>query len=111
MLNFRPILEGAHNAATRAQIGLPETAMCGFAWVTVDGNSPIARWCRTGVKLGKEGGSRRFYGDKGYPLGWQWWEPGGYHGQSITIHEAGAQAFREYLSQHGISATVGSRYD
>lgn len=42
---------------------------------------------------------------------WQWWKPGGFAGQSVGIHEAGARAFRDKLAEYGIRADVGSRLD
>ena len=45
------------------------------------------------------------------PTGWQWWRPGGDHRQSIRIHEAGANAFRQVLAEAGYNAEVGSRLD
>ena len=53
---------------------------CGFAWVTIPGNSPLAKWCRS-AKIGR----------KGYPSGWTFWNPGEHRGQSIHIIEAGAK--------------------
>lgn len=117
-MNFEQILNEAHAAAKAAQVGMVEGRGldCGFAWVTIAGNSPLARYCRKQIK--EAGGEhkltfaqRRRFGDKGYPSGWQWWQPGGYAGQSIGIHEAGARAFRDKLAEYGYSADVGSRYD
>lgn len=101
----------ASNAAMK-EMGSDRYA-CGFAWVTVDGNEPLTRYCRG--KLKTTGGDlrvvKRTYGSKGYPSGWQWWNPGGSYWQNVEVKEAGARAFRDKLAEHGIRATVGSRLD
>lgn len=107
---------------------------CGFAWVRIDGTDGLARWCRKQIKLAianadaiklepiqiengmtKEYLARRNaemqYGDKGYPRGWEFWNPGEYHGQNIDCKEAGAYAFRDVLAKYGIRADAGSRLD
>lgn len=117
MTDYEAILRYAHTTAKRAleteardRPENPHAFDCGFAWVTIDGNHPLARWCR---KNAHKDGSRRYYGDKGYPRGWQWWKPGSdeFPGQSIRIFEAGARAFRDALAEHNIVGTVGSRLD
>lgn len=118
---FQQILDEAHTAASAAQNGMVEnpTAFdCGFAWVTIDGNSPLARFCRKRIKVAeKESGilgrnnAQRLYGDKDYPKGWCFWKPGGSQAQSVHIHVTGANAFRDKLAEHGIRADVGSRLD
>lgn len=110
---FQNILVAAHTAAHRAVEHAEDKFACGFAWVTIDGTSPLARHCR---KMAKSTGAsahsaRRLYGDKGYPRGHQWWCPGNFPGQSVEAHEKGAIAFRDKLAEYGISATVGSRLD
>jgi len=80
---------------------------CGFAWVKLDGNHPLSRYARKQAN----GQHSRLYGSKGYPTGWQWWDPGEFPGQAIGHKEAGAKAFRDVLAKYGISADVGSRYD
>lgn len=82
----------------------PNAFDCGFAWVTMSGNLPLARYLR---KAG--------IGSKGYPSGWQLWMPGrneaGFGGQSIAVFEAGAKAYRDSVARHGIVVDVGSRLD
>lgn len=73
---------------------------CGFAWIAFSGTEPFGRAVRSHPRV-----------SKGYPTGYQVWDPGRHGGQSIHIKEAGAQAARAYLAEHGISVTVGSRYD
>lgn len=110
MIDFRSILEEAHAAARHAAKDMPDIGACGFAWVTVGGNEPIARWCRKQPHGSSWDAGRGFYGSKGYPKGWQWWGPG-YNGQSIDAKEVAACAFRDVLGNHGIVATVSSRLD
>lgn len=137
--DFEAMLKQAHFAAKQAVEAMgPEDLNafdCGFAWVTLDGKHPLAAYCRnrkanpvelpafvammseTAQKLWlrenrqDEFARRRYYGDKAYPRGWQWWNPGEFPGQAIGHKEAGAKAFRDVLAKHGITVTVGSRYD
>ena len=108
--DYKAILDEAHAAARRAAYDLPDRGLCGFAWVTVEGNSPIARWCRKQAQGDTWETGRGYFGDKGWPKGWQWWSPG-YSGQSIAAKEVAARAFRDILATYGIRATVGSRLD
>lgn len=115
---FERILTEAHEAASAAQADMVEDMNaldCGFAWVSLPGNEPLAAYCRGMARQllpqPPSYADRKRYGSKGYPKGWQWWGPGSFNGQSISIHEAGARGFRDALARHNISATVGSRYD
>jgi hypothetical protein len=114
-MDFAVLLQKAHAAAAAAAALIPDRPNsfdCGFAWVTIDGKSPLANYCRAEIK--KAGGERRACADlggKGYPRGWQFWCPGRDGRQSVAIHEAGAQAFRAVLAEAGIVASVGSRLD
>lgn len=135
---FEAILDEAHAAAKAAVDAMgPEDRNaldCGFAWVTVDGMEPLARYCRDKAKeievertnaaaRAIVGGDSvhnanvpyvvkaRKYGSKAHPKGWQWWKPGGFNGQAIGHHEAGAKAFRDVLAKHNIVGTTGTRYD
>lgn len=109
---FEDILDKAHIAAKAAITVLgpenPNALDCGFAWVCLPGNASFARKC--GAKA-KKGGDAARYGSKMSGLGWTFWKPGGFHGQAIGHHEAGAKAFRAVLAKHGIRADLGSRYD
>ena len=73
---------------------------CGFAWVTVPGNSAFGRWAKA------EGLSAA-----GYPKGQQFWCPGGAPVQDVDIHAAGARAFCESLQADGIEAHWSMRLD
>lgn len=111
---FRIICEAAHQAGLQAgrevnvapmvvrdgrtgqTYNVPE-GMCGFAWITVDGNTSFGRWAA------KNGWS------KGYPRGRQYWVSE--FGQSYARKDAYARAFVETLGRHNIRATAGSRLD
>jgi hypothetical protein len=109
--DFETLLADAHHAAKAAAAHMPDVGACGFAWVTVDGREPFARYCRTRARaLELNGHSPHRFGGKGYPTGWRWWCPG-YNGQSIDAHEKAAAAFRDELAKHNIRATCGSRLD
>lgn len=126
-MDFQKILDEAYEAARTAIAAKgPEDTRaldCGFAWVNISGTEPLARFCRAQIKaaekLRAEGGCGHgfvmerqiFYGGRGYPSGWQFWEPGGFDGQAIGHHLAGATAFNAVLARHNIRGTVGSRYD
>ncbi len=118
-MDYASILTAAHAAASAAQEGMVENMNaldCGFAWVTVDGTDPLARFCRKERKRLMEigGASTREahqYGDKGYPTGWRFWCPGGAPVQAVGIHEAGAKAFALKLAEYGIRADWSSRLD
>lgn len=119
-IDYTLILAEAHAAAEQAVSKLgpenPYAADCGFAWVTISGNSPLAGWCRQQVKVADELGDksyeiRHYFGSRGYPKGWQFWKPGGFNGQAIGHHIAGARAFNEVLARHNIVGELGSRYD
>lgn len=107
-MDFAAILTEAHAAAAEAQEGMVENMHaldCGFAWVTIYGTDPLARYCR------KQDEMRSIYGSKGYPRGWQFWCPGGARVQAVGIHEAGAKAFAMKLGEYGIRADWSSRLD
>jgi hypothetical protein len=114
-------LEAAQAASKAAETRMgADRDACGFAWCRIDGNEPLARFCRAEIKrlksdegldrLQKQSLSLR-YGDKGYPTGWEFWNPGGSNWQSVGVKEAGARAFRDALAKYGTSASVGSRLD
>lgn len=118
-MDYEAILNEAHNAAAAAValMGPEDTNAlnCGFAWVKISGTDPLARFCRKTLKAaGSEAATplttRRRYGSNGEP-GWQWWKPGGFNGQAVDHHIAGARAFVEVLGRYGIRADLGSRLD
>ena len=76
---------------------------CGFAWVDVYG-------VRSNSRLGKTLQSFGFR--KSYTGSLQLWNPSGAATQSISILEAGAEAYAEVLTRKlGIKAYAGSRLD
>jgi hypothetical protein len=109
--DYAAILRDAHAAAAAEGARHADHGACGFAWVTIDGNHALARWCRKAIPAGAPfAQGRGFFGSKGYPKGHQWWSPG-YHGQSVDAKEAAARVFRDALAAHGIVAEVHSRLD
>lgn len=111
---FEEILDEAHAAAKAAISKLgpenPNALDCGFAWVCLPGNASFARRCSNAAKKATDNDPAR-YGRKMASTGWTFWKPGGFGGQAIGHHEAGARAFRDVLAKHGIRADLGSRYD
>jgi hypothetical protein len=76
---------------------------CGFAWVDVYG-------VRSNSRLGKTLQSYGFR--KSYTGSLQLWSPCGSATQSISIKEAGAEAYAKVLTDKlGIKAYAGSRLD
>ena len=76
---------------------------CGFAWVNVYG-------VRSNSRLGKTLQSFGFR--KSYTGSLQLWNPCGSGTQSISIKEAGAEAYAKVLTEKlGIKAYAGSRLD
>ena len=76
---------------------------CGFAWVDIFG-------VRSNSRLGKTLQSYGFR--KSYTGSLQLWNPSGAGTQSISILEAGAEAYAEVLTRKlGIRAYAGSRLD
>ena len=76
---------------------------CGFAWVEVYVD-------RTNSKQAKEllaAGFRKDYKPKCLSM----WDPAGVPTQSISVKEAGAEAYAEYLRALGLKAFAGSRMD
>jgi hypothetical protein len=111
-INYETVLAEAHKAASEAVAGQPDQYACGFAWVVIDGNDPLARFCRAQRKVqADDWQTRRYFGDKGYPRGWHFWQPGNFPGQSVDVHEKGAAAFRSVLASYGIRGDVNSRFD
>jgi hypothetical protein len=116
-IDYADVLEEAHAAAREAVASKgPENMMalnCGFAWVTISGTDPLARWCRAQRKrmANDTYATRSYFGDKHWHKGWNFWNPGNFSGQQVTHKEAGARAFRGALAKYGIVATVGSRLD
>lgn len=80
-----------------------ERDACGFGWVDVYVD-------RTNSKQAKElikAGFRKDYKPRCLSM----WDPAGVATQSVSVKEAGAYAYAEYLSQLGLRAYAGSRLD
>ena len=91
----------AAGQAMYAKIG--ERDACGFGWVDVIVD-------RTNSKQAKElikAGFRKDYKPKTLSM----WDPAGVPTQSISVKEAGAQAYADYLRALGLKAYAGSRLD
>jgi hypothetical protein len=101
--------EAARIAAQEAYArnGNSDWDACGFGWVDIykfcgknlDGRTKMARML-------KQAGVRQ-----SYTRAFQVWNPGGYHGQSISIKEAAARAYANVLIREGFTAYPGSRLD
>lgn len=84
-----------------AQVG--ERDACGFGWVDVYVD-------RTNSKQAKElikAGFRKDYKPRCLSM----WDPAGVPTQSVSVKEAGARAYADYLTQLGLTAYAGSRLD
>jgi len=84
-----------------AKVG--ERDACGFGWVEVYVD-------RTNSAQAKEliaAGFRKDYKPKCLSM----WDPAGVPTQSISVKEAGAEAYAEYLRALGLKAFAGSRMD
>ena len=116
---FKTALEAAKvavDARAKELEGKPFAFDCGFAWVVLKpARGPQVTWCKDMIQ--KLGGDHireaSKYGDKHYGGGWCFWCPGSedYRGQSISVFEAGANAFARVLRENGLDAKTGSRLD
>ena len=95
-------LQHARDAAEASIEQHGEMGYCGFAWVTV--------YEKGSTKLGralKAVGFKPAYGG-----GLQLWNPSGHGTQSMSVKEAGAQAYADVLRSFGIDkAYAGGRAD
>ena len=135
MPNYEAILTEAHAAADKAILdhyaagNVEQPYNCGFAWVTIDGRSGMARHCRNKMANRHEAGRDAWlcYGDKS-ESGWQWWSPGNWptveqvkavrpdfddriYTQDMSFNFEGAKAFAEVLTKHGVAARASQRLD
>ena len=93
----------AENAGQAMYQRVGERDACGFGWVEVYVD-------RTNSKQAKEliaAGFRKDYKPKCLSM----WDPAGIPTQSISVKEAGAQAYATYLQALGLTAYAGSRLD
>jgi len=90
-----------HGRAMYAKVG--ERDACGFGWVEVYVD-------RTNSLQAKEliaAGFKKDYKPKCLSM----WDPAGVPTQSISVKEAGATAYADYLRNLGLRAYAGSRLD
>jgi len=78
-------------------------AYCGFAWVEVSVPRTNSREAKALAKMG--------FKKSWKPRRMDMWKPGKYNGQSMDVHEAGAQAYADVLEKYGFRAYMGSRAD
>jgi hypothetical protein len=106
MITAQQILAGkvlAENAGQAMYQQVGERDACGFGWVDVFVD-------RTNSKQAKEliaAGFKKDYKPKCLSM----WDPAGIPTQSISVKEAGAQAYADYLRALGLKAYAGSRMD
>ena len=96
-------LELAKGAGRAMYAKIGERDACGFGWTEVYVD-------RTNSKQAKElikAGFRKDYKPKCLSM----WDPAGVPTQSISVKEAGAQAYATYLQGLGLRAYAGSRMD
>jgi hypothetical protein len=87
--------------AMYAKVG--ERDACGFGWVDVYVD-------RTNSKQAKElikAGFSKSYKSRCLSM----WDPAGVNTQSVSVKEAGASAYADYLTKLGLKAYAGSRLD
>jgi hypothetical protein len=93
----------AHLAGVEMYQKIGERDACGFGWVDVYVD-------RTNSKQAKEliaAGFRKDYKPKCLSM----WDPAGIPTQSVSVKEAGAEAYAQYLRAIGLNAYSGSRLD
>jgi len=105
--NVEQIAKEAKLAADKAQSDWlaehGEGAYCGFAWVEVSVPRTNSREAKALEKMG--------FKKSWKPRRMDMWKPGAYNGQSMDVHEQGAQAYADVLTQYGFNAHMGSRAD
>lgn len=80
-----------------------ERDACGFGWVEVYVDRTNSRQAQELIKAG----FKKDYKPKCLSM----WDPAGVPTQSVSVKEAGAYAYAEYLTQLGLKAYAGSRLD
>jgi len=87
--------------AMYAKVG--ERDACGFGWVEVYVDRTNSAQAKELIKAG----FRKDYKPRCLSM----WDPAGVPTQSVSVKEAGAYAYAEYLTQLGLKAYAGSRLD
>lgn len=114
---FEAAIAAAQAAANAQNALLPPEAQrgfdCGFAWVTVKpAVGPFVTWCKKQIKeVGERSAEAHKFGSRGYAGGWTFHCPGSLRTQSISVHQAAAEAFAKVLNDNGLDAHVASRLD
>jgi len=85
------------------RMGRKDAYACGFAWVDVYVDRVNSKQARELIAAG----FRKDYKPKCLSM----WDPAGVPTQSISVKEAGAQAYATYLQGLGLRAYAGSRLD
>jgi len=80
-----------------------ERDACGFGWVEVYVDRTNSKQAHELIKAG----FKKDYKPKCLSM----WDPAGVPTQSVSVKEAGAYAYAEYLTQLGLKAYAGSRLD
>ena len=80
-----------------------ERDACGFGWVEVYVDRTNSKQAQELIKAG----FRKDYKPKCLSM----WDPAGIPTQSISVKEAGAYAYADYLTRLGLKAYAGSRLD
>ena len=80
-----------------------ERDACGFGWVDVYVDRTNSAQAKELIKAG----FRKDYKPRCLSM----WDPAGVPTQSVSVKEAGAWAYAEYLTQLGLKAYAGSRLD
>ena len=80
-----------------------ERDACGFGWVEVYVDRTNSKQAQELIKAG----FRKDYKPKCLSM----WDPAGVPTQSISVKEAGATAYADYLRNLGLRAYAGSRLD
>jgi hypothetical protein len=80
-----------------------ERDACGFGWVEVYVDRTNSKQAQELIKAG----FRKDYKPKCLSM----WDPAGIPTQSISVKEAGAYAYANYLTALGLKAYAGSRLD
>lgn len=87
--------------AMYAKVG--ERDACGFGWVDVYVDRTNSAQAKELIKAG----FRKDYKPKCLSM----WDPAGVNTQSVSVKEAGAYAYANYLNTLGLKAYAGSRLD
>ena len=80
-----------------------ERDACGFGWVDVYVDRTNSAQAKELIKAG----FRKDYKPRCLSM----WDPAGVPTQSVSVKEAGAYAYAEYLTKLGLKAYAGSRLD